>query len=392
MDYNDKQPGESWLDYGARKSGSLFEPLPRPDVAAAPPWEVATEPLRPEPANGFYKPVVSGNGHKPAPSADSLYRSYATVAGEETYSIWEGKLPLKEVVLGAGAGGIGKGFWLADIAARVTNGDEMPDGTYGDLGGPMNVITVTPEDHVSRTMKWRLEAAGADPGRVFDMTRVLGHDFTIPDDIPLLERAIDEIGNVGLVVLDPLGQMCDKSLTSAKFVRRSVWAPLRRVAEDKGCTIFGMHHVVKSGSVAGSVTLEQSARLLLRFSLSDMDPSIRILSVGKTNISAKGTELTYTLTGEGHDVRVEYVEPDIMPAENLDGGDNKKHALLAVTRATEPVTPKSLAAEIGCTPGNARVLLHRLSTEGLIEKASRGKYVSASSPSVTTAENGRSTA
>ena len=375
MDYNDKSPDETWVEYGARKSGSVWEPAPKVATASAPPWEFATEPKTAgRGVKGYHKLPVT----VPDPG-DGLFRSYVKIDGEETFWIWKDKLPFREVVLGAGDGGIGKGFWLADLAARVTNGDVMPDGTTGDLDGPMNVITITPEDHISRTMKWRLEAAGADPARVFDMTTTLGHDFTIPDDIPNLERAIAEIGNVGLVIIDPMSQVCEKSLTSAKFVRRSVWGPLRALAEARGCTIFGMHHNVKSGSVAGSVALVQSARVLLKFRLAEMDPSIRIMSVDKTNLSKKGPELTYTLAGDDHDIRVEYVEPDIMPAEQLDAGDNKKHALLAVTRSSEPMDAKTLAAEIGCTPGNARVLLHRLSVEGLIEKASRGKYVSAAS-------------
>jgi hypothetical protein len=307
----------------------------------------------------------------------TLSTCYADFQGEETYWVWKGKLPLKDVVLGAGEGGIGKGFWEADMVARVTTGDTMPDDSVSDLGGPKNVILVTPEDHRRRAMWWRLMAAGADMSRVHDMTEVLGEEFTIPDHLPLLQKEIERIGDVGLVVLDPLSQLCDTGLTSVKFVRKKLWSPLRKLAEDTGCSILAMHHLTKAGSVAGSAALVQAARLRLHFALSEMDPDVRILSVAKTNISAKGAELTYTLTGEGHDISVEYIEPDIMPAERLNAGENKKRIMLAVTRATTPIGYRELAAEVGCTPGNARVILHRLAGEGLIRKEGRGKYLAA---------------
>lgn len=319
------------------------------------------------------------------PSA--LTACYADIEPEEQRWGWRGKLPLNEAVLGAGEGGIGKGLWEADVAARITRGDLMPDGTESDFGGPKNVILVTPEDHVRRAMAWRLRAAGADLSRVFDMTRVLGEDFTLPDHLGLLEREIRNIGDVGLVALDPVSQLCDTALTSVKFIRRKFWTPLRQLAEDisteqerkggTGLCIFCMHHLTKAGSVAGSASLVQAARLLIRFSLSELDPETRIVSVGKTNISAKGAELTYMLAGEGHDIRVQYTEPDIMPAERLDAGMLKKQALLYLSRATEPVTPKALAAELGCAPGNARLMLHRLANEGHAKKAGYGKYLAA---------------
>lgn len=305
--------------------------------------------------------------------AAELSTCYADIAPEETVSIWDGKLPLRDVTLGAGEGGIGKGLWLADVVARVTIGRDMPDGSEG-LCKPQNVVLVTPEDHVKRAMAWRLRAAGADLSRVFDLTRILGHDFTIPDDLPLLCREMRAIGDVALVGLDPLSQLVDKNLTGVKFVRRHVWSPLRELAEETYSAIFCMHHLTKAGSVAGSASLVQSARLQLRFGHHEMDPDLVEVKVEKANNSARGLPLYYRLEGEGHGIHIAYEEADIMPDTGR-AGDNTRRVLWELTQARgEAVDYKDIARNLGLTPGNTRVILHRLASEGAVTKPSRGHY------------------
>lgn len=304
---------------------------------------------------------------------------YADIEPEETVEIWPGKLHLKEAVLGAGEGGIGKGLWVADVAARVSLGDSMPDGSDG-LDGPRNVVLITPEDHIRRAMAWRLRAAGADLSRVFDLTTVLGHDFTIPDDLGLLKAEIERIGDVALVIIDPLSQVVDRNLSTVKFVRRQVWGPLKALAEGKpgepGCCVVAMHHLTKAGVVAGSAALVQSARLLLRFAKHEMDEELVVLQVEKTNIGPKGSPVQYRLVGEGHEIHVEYEEPDIMPDMGK-AGENAKQLVWQLKRANGPVDYKTLAAKAGMSAGNARVTLHRLAKEGVVTKVARGTYEAA---------------
>lgn len=297
---------------------------------------------------------------------------YADIEPEETSWGWKGILPVNDVVLGAGEGGIGKGLWEADVAARITRGDVMPDGSESDFDGPKNVILVTPEDHIRRAMAWRLRAAGADLSRVFDMTRVLGHDFTVPDDLSLLRREIENVGNVGLAVLDPLSQLVDRGLTGVKFVRRQVWSPLRELADSLDLSILAMHHLTKAGSVAGSAALVQAARLRLGFVLHEMDPELVVLTVEKTNISAVPEPLFYRKVGDGHGITVEYEQPDIMP-DTGKSGDTVKRFLWEL-RDGKPRHYEELARIAGVTPENARVTLHRLSREGKVQRIKRGIY------------------
>lgn len=342
--------------------------MPVKETANKPPWELPEQAAVTRPRD----PLLDRSRRRPQ---GELSTSYADIEPEESYSVWTGKLPLREVVLGAGEGGIGKGLWLADIVARITNGEDMPDGSESDLGGPKNVVLVTPEDHIRRAMAWRLRAAGADLERVFDLTKVLGADFTIPDHIELLAAEVQAIGDVALVGLDPLSQLCDKNLTSVKFVRRSIFAPLRDMAENLNLCAYAMHHLTKAGSVAGSAALVQAVRMLLRFDLHEMDPGLVVLSTGKTNNTAKGPDLYYGLVGDGHDVCVEYRELDIEPVADATAGENM--ILYRLKKNAGAMGPKELAALTGMTPGSVRVLLSRMAKAELVRREGIGKYVAA---------------
>src|SRR5207253_2784907 len=77
--------------------------------------------------------------------------------------LWPGWIPLGKLTVLDGDPGLGKSTLLLDLAARVTRGMPMPDGTPGRQGG---VTLLTAEDSLADTVRPRLEAAGADPERV----------------------------------------------------------------------------------------------------------------------------------------------------------------------------------------------------------------------------------
>ena len=58
--------------------------------------------------------------------------SYADLPPKDVEWLWQDRIALGELTLIAGAGGIGKGYMLADLTARVTRGALMPDGTEHD--------------------------------------------------------------------------------------------------------------------------------------------------------------------------------------------------------------------------------------------------------------------
>jgi len=313
---------------------------------------------------------------------------------------WEvpGLVPKSFVTLIMGDGGVGKGQLWSDWAGRITTGRHMPN-TPDDEPAPApgNVLLVTSEDDPNMSTAWRLRAAGADLSRVYDMT----DDFEIPGSLDMLSAKIDEIGNVRLVVIDPLADNLGTvpnskrqiSLTSGNVtLRKYVMRPLEKLARSKGIALVVIHHTVKSGRMAGSKGISDAARMVLRITRPDETQPLRLIMVEKTNI-ASGTDVVgYTITGQWPDVHVSYVdapaddkrgpERELSTAEKILDllADPSKYGL-----APGAVETQAIATKLGIAYGTVRVAITRLSKAGAIESPKRGQWTLASVPELAVA-------
>lgn len=288
-------------------------------------------------------------------------RPYADITPQEPEWLWRGKVPLNEVTIIAGDGGIGKGFLLADLAARVTRGECMPDGSLPDVSAG-SVLLVTDEDDPNMAMSWRLRACGADLARVYDMTQ----DFTVPESLPALRQAIDDIGDVRLVVIDPLSAVSSIALTSSNVrVRRQIMNPLERLAKHTGVAIAVVHHTVKSGRIAGTKGITDAARQVLRVSRAVQDDRIRLIHVEKSNIASDAVaDTAYTIGESFPDTHVAYVGlPGNMPPKEPTVSDK----VLAVLEATPDALEAREIAQRAKTDYQAtRTALTRLKYNGRV--------------------------
>jgi hypothetical protein len=120
---------------------------------------------------------------------------------------WPFRFAVGALGLIAGLPDKGKGLISADIIARCTKGGEWPckEGT----APKGNVIWFTAEDSIENTIRPRLAAAGADLDKVEIVGMAANPDgsermFNLATDLPLLKQKIEEVGNVGLVIIDPV--------------------------------------------------------------------------------------------------------------------------------------------------------------------------------------------
>lgn len=128
------------------------------------------------------------------------------VEPEDVAWLWPGRIPLGKLTLLEGDPGLGKSLIALDIAARVSSGAPMPDGTKSDLGGPAGVVLLPAEDGLADTVRPRLEAAGADLARVACVVFVPeGGDERPPlvTDIARIREAVEQV-NARLVIVDPI--------------------------------------------------------------------------------------------------------------------------------------------------------------------------------------------
>ena len=214
------------------------------------------------------------------------------VKAEATKWLWEGYFPLGKLSIIMGDPGLGKSTMTLDLAARVTTGAAMPDGTLGMAG---NVLLLSGEDALSDVVQ-RLCAAEADTDKahVFHLETEDGDRMPqLPDHIAQLQATIEE-KDVRLVVIDPLMSFLAGSINSwnDQHVRQAL-TPLSKVAEATGAAIIlVMHPNKREGAKAmyrsgGSLGIVGAARAAFVVAKDPQQPSRCVMASMKSNLSAK---------------------------------------------------------------------------------------------------------
>jgi putative DNA primase/helicase len=171
--------------------------------------------------------------------------------------LWPGRFARGKFGLVAGLPDMGKGQIAAFIAAATTAAIALPCEEGNAPQG--NVIWFNAEDSARDTVLPRLVAAGADPTRVHFVNgaRIDGEDknFSLVTDLRLLRKAIERIGDVVLVIIDPVsaylgvGKVDGRSATDV----RGVLTPLKDLAEELHIAVIGIAHFNKKEEIKSAL-------------------------------------------------------------------------------------------------------------------------------------------
>src|SRR5262245_22283732 len=231
--------------------------------------------------------------------------------------LWPGRFARGKFGLIAGLPDYGKGQIAAFVAAAVTAGIELPcdEGTapQGD------VIWFNAEDGVRDTVLPRLVAAGANPERVHFVNgvRIAGEDkhFSLITDLHLLRKAINRIGNVVLVIIDPVsaylgvGKVDGRSATDV----RGVLTPLKNMTEELNITVIGIAHFNKRDDiksallrVSDSIAYVAAARHVYAVLDDPEDKNSKLFVKAKNNLARDAKALRYGMGVKkvGHDAKL----------------------------------------------------------------------------------------
>jgi hypothetical protein len=224
--------------------------------------------------------------------------------------LWRGYLPLGKVVVLDGDPGVGKSTVSLDIAARVSTGSPMPDGSARAKG---TVLVLSAEDGLADTIRPRLDAAQADAAAVITITQMgegeLARPVSLPGDLPTIEKVVAEHG-VKLVIVDVLMAYGEVNAHRDQDIGRALHI-LSSLAERAGCCVIVLRHLNKSGGPnalyrgGGSIGIIGAARagFMCGTDPDDETGQRRVFANIKMNIAAEPPSLAYSLAyDELHDV------------------------------------------------------------------------------------------
>jgi RecA-family ATPase len=229
----------------------------------------------------------------------------ADVKPEPIVWIWPGRVPLGKLTIIAGDGGLGKSTLTLDMAATVSAGYCWPDAPEvpAEAG---SVIVLSAEDGLADTIRPRLDAAGADVSKVHALTTVRQRDgsmapFNLKRDVPKLEKVLKKVGDVRLVIIDPVSAFTGDADDHKNGVVRGLLAPLAELAERFKVAVVLVSHLNKNmgGKAAhrllGSVAFFAAARAVWLVVADPEDPERRLMLRSKSNLAASMTGLAFRI-------------------------------------------------------------------------------------------------
>ncbi|MGH2374851.1 MAG: AAA family ATPase, partial [bacterium] len=228
-----------------------------------------------------------------------VYRRMSDIAAKPIVWLWEGRIPRGKVSMVAGHPGLGKSQLTLSVAAIVSVGGMWPvDRTQCDAG---SVIILSGEDDAEDTIRPRLEATGADLRRIYILDSVRdtnqhGEPFNRPftlsaEDILRLRAMIAHLGEVALVVIDPVSAYLGVVDSHRNSEVREVLTLLADMAADTGVAVLCVSHLNKAGGpealmrVMGSLGFVAAARSAYLVAKDPEDGDRRLFLPMKNNLA-----------------------------------------------------------------------------------------------------------
>ena len=237
---------------------------------------------------------------------DSVVLTCGTDLTPEPYRwLWQYWLAMGKLHILAGAPGQGKTTIALAMAATITIGGRWPDGSRC---APGNVLIWSGEDDPADTLVPRLMAAGADRARCYFIEGARRGGEVVPfdpaRDLGQLLEAIEKIGGISLLVIDPVVSAVTGDSHKNTEVRRAL-QPLVDLAAKCDCAVLGITHFAKGGQgtdpaqrVVGSVAFTAVARVVMvaaKVKGDEEGQDTRILARSKSNIGPDDGGFQYHL-------------------------------------------------------------------------------------------------
>ncbi|MCX5915049.1 MAG: AAA family ATPase [Deltaproteobacteria bacterium] len=239
--------------------------------------------------------------------------------------LWHDTFPKAQVSFLVGTPSSGKSFFTMMMAARVSRGEAFPTQTEYPVGqGQVLVLQV--EDSIARTCKKRLRWEGASESNIHFILgtrdkRGITRPVDLSTDLEKIKQKMDELGNVRLLIVDPLsayvGVKRNMDANSEREVRDAL-VPFMAFAEKEDIAVIAIVHLNKNlgadplQRLMGSAAWGQVPRLVWTIVKDRQNPELRHFLMNKTNDGSetekKKAEFVFRIE-DNHIV----VVPDVQP-------------------------------------------------------------------------------
>jgi 5S rRNA maturation endonuclease (ribonuclease M5) len=365
-------------------------------------------------ATPCYTPAVTET-KETAPNAGKLITVRADAVTIAPVSwLWPDRIARGKLTVVAGDPGLAKSTITISMAALVTGGGKnrwgaryWPDGTRCNVNG--SVVFLSAEDDAEDTLCPRLKAAGADLSRVHIVQSVLtGYTgqgepseklFSLQKDLHQLDRKLGALGDVALLVIDPVTAYLDGIDSHKNSDVRGVLAPLKALAHKHNVAVVLISHVNKDGakalmSISGSLAFVAAARTVYLVMADILDPlhQRRLMLSVKNNLGPAASGLAYTIEsanvsypgGSMETARIVWddagVEISAQEAFKLARSNSpgeelgpKEREVMELLDAQADLKPAEIADKLGWNDNNTKQILHRLRGKRKV-KSHHGAY------------------
>ena len=218
----------------------------------------------------------------------------STVKTKPIKWIWPGILAQGKLVLLAGDPGLGKSQVSLFICATISSGGQWP--VSGGTCEKGNILILSAEDGADDMIVPRLKAVNADLEKIHIIEAVKTDDgnektFDLSSDVELLKNEAVRIGNVKMIIIDPISAYLGKIDSHRNTEVRDALNPIIKFADEIGACLLCVTHLNKGSSgnalsrVTGSIAFAAAARACFVVTRDPDDPDRRLMLPLKNNLA-----------------------------------------------------------------------------------------------------------
>lgn len=164
--------------------------------------------------------------------------------------LWPDFIPSGSATLLSGDPGCAKTWFALDIAARLSRGTKWIDGC--PIERAANTIYLSIEDDAACALRPRFDSLGGDPSRLFAYNPRQAEHLNLAKlgGLDRLDGEIEKIGDVRLVVVDPIADFSGDTNPNAGEEVRALLGPLIEMATRHGFALLLVGHLNKAQSMS----------------------------------------------------------------------------------------------------------------------------------------------